>query len=108
MGGSTLSRSLRLRKPQAADVRQLHQVFAGSLSPGPRRRAEARLLYAAGLTAGDIAHVLDGHVNTISADLQAFGTYGVAAVHRLSRGGAPPRITAAQLAEVGRLADMPP
>jgi transposase len=103
-----MSRSLRIRKPQAADVRQLHHVFAGALSPGPRRRAEALLLYAAGLTAGDIAHVLDVHVNTIYADLHAFGTHGVAAVHHLSRGGAPPRITAAQLAEVWRLADMPP
>lgn len=103
-----MSRSLRIRKPQAADVRQLHQVLEGSLSPGPRRRAETILLYAAGLTAGDIAHVLDVHVNTIYAALHAFSTHGVAAVHHLGRGGAPQRITAAQLAEVWRLAAMPP
>jgi transposase len=66
------------------------------------------LLYAAGLTAGDIANVLDVHVNTISADLHAFSTHGVAAVHHLGRGGAPQRITEAQLADVWRLADIPP
>ena len=103
-----MSRSLRIRKPHAADIRQLHQVFEGSLSPGPRRRAEAILLYTAGLTAGDIANVLDVHVNTIYADLHAFGTHGVAAVHHLSRGGAPQRITEAQLTDVWRWADMPP
>jgi hypothetical protein len=84
-----MSRSLRIRKPQAADIRQLHHVFEGALSPRPRRRAEAILLYAAGLTAGDIANVLDVHVNTIYADLHAFGTHGVAAVHHCSRGERP-------------------
>jgi transposase len=83
-------------------------VFEGRLLPAQRRRAEAILLYAAGLTAGDIAQVLDVHVNPIYAALPAVGLHGVAAVQHWGRGGAPQRLTEAQLADMWRLADMPP
>ena len=60
-----MSRSLTVRQPRAADVRQLHKVFESALLPGQRRRAEAILLYAAGLSAVDIARFLEVHANTI-------------------------------------------
>jgi len=103
-----MSRSLTIRQPRAMDIRQLHKIFESGLVPGQRRRAEAILLYAAGLTAVEIARLLEVHANTIYADLHAFDTYGVAAVHHLGRGGAPQQITPAQLAAVWRLADQPP
>ena len=103
-----MARSLTMRQLHTAEMHQLHKVLEEALPPGQRRRAEAILLYAAGLTAVDIAHLLDVHPNTIYADLQAFGHYGIAAVHRLSRGGTPQGITPAQAAEIQRLAEIPP
>ena len=45
---------------------------------------------------------------SISAALHALGMHGVAAVPPVGGGGAPQRITGAQLADMGRLADIPP
>ena len=103
-----MARSLTIRQPYTAEIRQLHKVLEEALTPGQRRRAEAILLYAAGLTAVDIAHLLDVHPNTIYADLHAFGHYGMAAVHHLGHGGPLPGLTPAQEAEIQRLAEMPP
>ena len=103
-----MSRFLIVRKPRASDIRQLHKVLESALAPSQRRRAEAILLYAAGLSAIEIASLLDVHANTIYADLHAFDTQGVAAVHRLGHKGAPRRLTSAQLREVWRLAECPP
>ena len=103
-----MSRSLIVRKPRTSDVRQLHKVLESALVPGQRRRAEAILLYAAGLTAVEIAHLLEVHANTIYADLHAFGIHGVAAVYHLGQRGAPQRLTPPQLNEVWRLAELPP
>jgi transposase len=103
-----MARPLTIRQPHPAEIRQLHKVLEEALTPGQRRRAEAILLYAAGLAAVDIAQLLDVHPNTIYADLHAFGRYGIAAVHHVHRGGARHRITSAQAAEVQRLAEMPP
>lgn len=105
MGGSTMSRSLRVRQPRTADIRRLHEIFESALEPGQHRRAQAILLYAAGLSAVEIARLLEVHANTIYADLHAFDIYGVTAVYRLGQGGAPQQITPAQLAEVWRLAE---
>lgn len=103
-----MARSLTIRQPYTAEIRQLHKVLEEALTPGQRRRAEAILLYAAGLTAVDIAHLLDVHPNTIYADLHAFGHYGMAAVHHLCHGGPLPGLTPAQAAELQRLAAIPP
>ena len=75
-----MSRSLRVRQPRTADIRRLHEIFASALEPGQRRRAQAILLYAAGLSAVEIARLLEVHANTIYADLHAFDIYGVTAV----------------------------
>lgn len=103
-----MARPLTIRQPHPAEIRQLHKVLEEALTPGQRRRAEAILLYAAGLAAVDIAQLLDVHPNTIYADLHAFGHDGIAAVHHGSRGGAPQGITPAQETEIQRLAEMPP
>jgi transposase len=103
-----MARPLTIRQPHTAEIRQLHKVLEETLTPGQRRRAEAILLYTAGLAAVDIAQWLDVHPNTIYADLHAFGHYGIAAIHHVSRGGAPQEITPAQEAEIQRLAELPP
>ena len=103
-----MSRSLIVRQPHASDIRQLHKVLESPLAPDQRRRAEAILLYAAGLTAVEIAHLLEVHANTIYADLHAFGTYGVAAVYHFGQRGALQRLSPTQLNEVWQLAERPP
>jgi len=103
-----MSRSLIVRKPRSSDIRQLHKALESPLLPGQRRRAEAILLYAAGLTAVEIADLLEVHANTIYADLHAFGTYGVVAVYHFGQRGALQRLTPTQLNEVWRLAELPP
>lgn len=103
-----MARPLTIRQPQTAEIRQLHQVLEEALTPGQRRRAEAIVLYAAGLTAVDIAQLLDVPPNTIYADLHAFGHDGSAAVHQVRRGGAPQGITPAHETEIQRLAATPP
>jgi hypothetical protein len=50
-----MARPLYLRKPRAAELRRLHQFLEGPLQPWQRRRAEALLLYAAGLDGQAIA-----------------------------------------------------
>jgi len=101
-------RSLRVRQPRATDIRRLHKIFERALGSGQRRRARAILLYAAGLSAVEIARLLEVHANTIYADLHAFDTYGEVAVCCWGRGGTPQRLTPAQLAEVWRLTNLPP
>ena len=54
-----MSRSLRVRQPRTADIRRLHEIFESALEPGQRRRAQAILLYAAGLSAVEIARLLE-------------------------------------------------
>lgn len=103
-----MARPLTIRRPQVAEIRQLHTMLEEALTPGERRRAETILLHAAGLTAVDIAHLLAVHPNTIYADLHAFGHYGMAAIHHGRRGGPAPRITPVQEAEIQRLAETPP
>jgi transposase len=103
-----MTRSLTIRKPKLAEVRQLHRVLEDSHHRGQRRRAEAVLLYAAGLNPYDIADVLGAHVNTIYADLHAFNEHSVAGVKDLKSGGAAKRISDEQVAEIWRLAEQPP
>ena len=76
-----MARPLTIRQPHMAEIRQLHQVLEEALTPGQRHRAEAILLYAAGLAVVDIAHLLNVHPNTIYADFLVLGHYGIAVRH---------------------------
>jgi len=103
-----MARCSRIRKPTAAEVKQLQRLIEMSPDKRQRRRAEILLLYATGLTATVIAELLGLHLNTISRVLHLFGRRGLAAVTRMSHGGAPPQISSRQAARVRRLADQPP
>ena len=97
-----MSRSLRVRQPRTADIRRLHEIFESALEPGQRRRAQAILLYAAGLSAVEIARLLEVHAHTIYADLHAFDIYGVTAIPP------GPRRSQQYTLQVWRLAELPP
>jgi transposase len=73
-----------------------------------RRRADAIVLYAAGLNAEAIAQALAVHPHTIYADLHTFHQYGLACVQSPPAVGAPVRISATQVEEIGRLAEIAP
>lgn len=103
-----MPRSVKVRKPRAAEIHHLHAALEQDLTARQRRRAEALMLYAAGLEAATIAQALDSHVNTIYSDLRAFERDGVACIRQRLRGGAPVRLTETQRADILRLADMPP
>ena len=103
-----MARLLRVRKPTAAEIRQVSRLTETEHGRQQRRRAEAILLYAAGLTAADIAQALAVHPHTIYADLHAFQQDGVACLHSPSAVGAPVRIRAGQVEEIGRLAEIAP
>jgi transposase len=103
-----MSRSLTIRKPRAAEIRQLHNLFEGQLKAWRHRRAEAILLYTMGMTAVEIAQVVEVHPNTIYSDLRAFNRYGLTCVQQARSKGAPLQISEAQAAEICRLADIPP
>lgn len=64
-----MSRSLKIRKPRATEVQQLQVVIEDEVSARQRRRAEAIVLYAAGLQAVEIAKALGVHIKTVYADL---------------------------------------
>jgi transposase len=107
-GVSTMPRPLSVRRPRVVEVRRLEHLLEGVLRGWQRRRAEAILLYAAGLNATEIAAFLKVHVHTVYADLHAFHREGLRAVRPCRRQGAPARLTAAQRDEIGRLAEIPP
>lgn len=71
-GGSTIPRSLTVRKPLSVEISQLHKLLEDTLLSWQRRRAEAILLYASGLIPVEIAQMPGVHTNTIYADLCAF------------------------------------
>ena len=104
-----MSRPLTIRQPRRSEVRRLDDFLAeDGLTSSQRRRAEAIALYAAGLTAVDIAAALQAHANTIYADLHAFDQAGLAAIHQIGRRGATCRITPAQRQRILRIAEQPP
>jgi transposase len=103
-----MARPLHIRKPQAAELRRLHQLLEGPLQPWQRRRIEVLLLYAAGLDGQAIASLLGVYRNTVYADLHAFHHYGLAGLQGPRGLGAPPRLTSAQIATICRLADQSP
>ena len=103
-----MPRALAIRKPTPTEIRELNKLLEEELKPRQRRREEAILLYATGMTAIDIARFLNTHVNTIHADLQAFEHQRLKVVRQPPRAGAPLRIDAVQGAEILRLADSAP
>jgi len=103
-----MGRSLTIRKPRKTQVRKLHLVLEEELESWQRRRAEAILLYAAGLNAIEIARALEVHINTVYNDLRAFQQYGLDAVEKSRSVGAPTRITAEQVKKILRLAEIAP
>jgi transposase len=103
-----MSRSSTSRKPSSRELREVHRLLEGPLQGWQRRRAEALLLHAAGVSASDIARLLEVHPHTTYADLHAFPRQGLGAVCQPRRLGAPPRLTRAQLAAIWRLAETPP
>lgn len=103
-----MGRALTIRKPTAAELRQLHTWLEGPLNVRQFRRAEALFLYATDMTAVEIAHALERHRNTIYADLHAFELHGLTAIHHLRSRGAPMRISAAQVGEILRIAERLP
>jgi hypothetical protein len=60
-----MSRSLTLRKLSAKEFRQVSTMLAEAETVPQRRRAEAILLYDAGLNAVEIALASGAHPNTI-------------------------------------------
>ena len=60
-----MSRSLTVRKPTAAEMRQMNHLIQEAASRRQRRRAEAIVLYGAGLNAEAIAQALAVHPHTI-------------------------------------------
>jgi transposase len=101
-------RPLKLRKPNASQLRVVHRLLQEPLRRWQRRRAETLLLFAAGHHATDIARLLEVHVNTTYADLHAFARAGVTSLRQERRVGAPPRLTLAHRRTIWRLADRAP
>jgi len=108
MGGSTMARTLKVRKPTSTERRRLQTALEETTDKHIRRRAEVILFYAAGLNGSEIAAALGVHPNTVYADLYAFDQQGLASLNSFSRGGAPPRITTEQCAEIWHLAEQEP
>ena len=103
-----MSRSLSLRKLLAKEFRLVNKVLAEAETVRVRRRAEAILLYDAGLSAIEIAQVLGAHPNTIYADLHAFDREGIECLKAPASPGPAVRLSAAQVAQILRLADLAP
>jgi transposase len=103
-----MARPLTVRPPTAQQLHCIHRCLETPLQPWQRRRAEALLLLAAGHSATFIAQLLDAHVNTIYADLQAFARHGLRCLQPTRHPGAPARLTTAQLKVIWRLAERSP
>jgi|SRR5437667_7610876 len=103
-----MGRSLKIRKPRKKEMRKLHQLLEEELSSWQRRRSEAILLFAGGLTAIEIAQLLEAHVNTIYSDLQAFDQEGLDSIEKPRSVGMPVRITNERVAEIIKLAEVAP
>lgn len=87
-----MPRSTIVRRPTRREIRRLHELLAHDLATGPRRRAEAILLHAAGLEVATIASALGAHRNTIATDLHAFDAHGLSSLSAFRSGGSPSRL----------------
>ncbi len=86
----------------------MHRLLEDACDSQRVRQAEAVLLYAAGLSGVEIAHLLAVHPNTVSTDLHGYDQHGLTGVQQAHHGGAPRRITPAQAQDIWRLAEQPP
>lgn len=103
-----MSRSLRIRKPRPSEIRRLLGLLDEPLESLPQRHAQAILLYNDGMSATEIAHTLERHVNTIYAYLTAFDQHGLPGVYQEGKRGAPARLSPAQCRTICRIADQSP
>lgn len=103
-----MTRPMKVGRPTTTEVRRLHKGMARLTNVHQQRRSEALLLYGLGLSPLEIAEAQGVHPNTIYTDLHVFEQKGVAAVEQLQTGGAPERITAAQVQALVHLAAQSP
>lgn len=103
-----MGRSSKVRKPNAAESRQLGLWVEEAEHAWQRRRAAIVMYYAMGQTAQDIAAALAIHPNTVYAILHAFDRRGLAAVRQPLVPGARVRIQPTQVAQMCRVADASP
>ena len=107
-GGATMSRQLKVRPPNGAEMRQLRRILEESTKARLCRWAEALLFYGAGLDAQSIAEALAVHINTIYTCLHRFARMGLLLFQCVPLQGAPSRITAVQMNEIARMAEQSP
>jgi transposase len=103
-----MARHLKVRLPNAAQMRQLREILEKSTSARLCRWAEALLFYGVGLNAQSIAEALAVHVNTIYACLHRFARLGMSLFECVAPQGAPSRITVTQLDEIACMAEQSP
>lgn len=103
-----MTRLLKVRQPTTFEVQRLCQQLHSLTNSHQARRAEALMLYGMGLTVTEIAAAQARHPNTIYKDLHAFAQVGLTAVKQLQQGGAPKRMTQAQMIELVRVAEQSP
>jgi transposase len=103
-----MSRSSTIRTPRSDQLRKIHRLLETPLQPWQRRRAETLVLHAAGVSAADIARLLEVHVHTTYADLHAFQQQGLDSVRQPRHTGAPAGLSSAQVRAIWRLAERPP
>ena len=103
-----MARSLKIRKPRAAELRRCDELSCTDLHPQQQRRVQVLLLHAEGLCGVQIAAALQAHPRTIYRDLQAFARHGLSCLRPPAPGGARKRITPAQESEMLRLAQLEP
>lgn len=103
-----MARHLKVRLPNAAEMRQLRQILEESSTARLSRWVEALLLYGAGLNAPSIAEAVAVHINTIYLCLHRFARLGMSLFQCVPPQGAPPRISATQIDEIARVAEQSP
>jgi transposase len=103
-----MARQMKVRRPNAGEMRQLRQILEESTEARLCRWAEALLFYGAGLDAPSIAEALGVHINTIYICLHRFAGLGMSLFQCVPPQGAPPRISATQMDEIARVAEQAP
>ncbi len=103
-----MGRQMTVHKPSAAQVRTLQKWLDDSLEGPQKRRIQEILLHGQGLPATEMAQQLGVHVNTVYADLHAFGQEGLATVRTRRHRGRPATISREQVCRICQLADQSP
>lgn len=103
-----MSRLLKVRKPNAFEMRQLRDIVEKTSNTRVCRWAETLLFYGAGLNAPQIADALAVHINTIYNCLNNFARSRLAFLQSLRRPGVRSQITAVQLDEIAHITEQSP